>query len=68
MKNTQFNVEDVFTDVISKDSISQEQISKLNNVLSKNDVNINIKPNFNFFKPKKNNNIDYQPSAPPYYE
>ena len=35
MKKTQFNVEDVFTDVISKDSISQEQISKLNNLLAK---------------------------------
>ena len=29
-------------------------------------MNINIK--FNFFKPKKKNNIDYQPSAPPYHE
>ena len=27
MKNTQFKVEDVFTDVISKDTISTEQIS-----------------------------------------
>ena len=32
MKNTQFKVEDVFTDVISKDAISTEQITKLNNV------------------------------------
>ena len=31
MKNTQFKVEDVFGDVISKDNFSQEQISKLNN-------------------------------------
>ena len=35
MKNTQFNVEDVFGDVISKDSISPEQITKLNNFLAK---------------------------------
>ena len=29
MKNTQFKVEDIFTDVISKDTISTEQITKL---------------------------------------
>ena len=28
MKNTQFKVEDIFTDVISKDNISKEQITK----------------------------------------
>ena len=31
MKNTQFKVEDVFTDVISKDTIPTEQITKLKN-------------------------------------
>ena len=35
MKNTQFKVEDVFGDVISKDCISPEQITKLNNFLAK---------------------------------
>ena len=35
MKNTQFKVEDVFTDVISKDTISTEQITKLNNFLAR---------------------------------
>ena len=35
MKNTQFKVEDVFGDVISKYNISQEQITKLNNSLAK---------------------------------
>ena len=35
MKNTQFKVEDIFTDVISKDIISTEQITKLNNFLAK---------------------------------
>ena len=35
MKNTQFKVEDVFTDVISKDAISTEQITKLNILLAK---------------------------------
>ena len=35
MKNTSFKVEDVFGDVISKDSISPEQITKLSNFLAK---------------------------------
>ena len=30
MKNTSFKVEDVFNDIIHKDTISQEQITKLN--------------------------------------
>ena len=34
-KNTQFKVEDVFGDVISKDNFSQGQITKLNNFLAK---------------------------------
>ena len=35
MKNTSFKVEDIFSDVISKDTISAEQITKLNNFLAK---------------------------------
>ena len=35
MASTKFNVEDIFGDVISKDSISPEQITKLNNFLAK---------------------------------
>ena len=35
MKNTSFKVEDIFTDVTSKDTISAEQITKLNNFLAK---------------------------------
>ena len=35
MKNTQFKLEDIFNDVINKDTISQEQIVKLNNFLAK---------------------------------
>ena len=35
MKNTQFKVEDVFGDVISKDNFSQEQITKLSIFLAK---------------------------------
>ena len=33
MKNTQFKVEDILTDVISKDTISPEQITKLNEMM-----------------------------------
>ena len=35
MKNTQFKVEDIFTDVFLKDTISTEQITKLNNFLAR---------------------------------
>ena len=35
LKNTQFKVEDIFDNVISKDTISTEQITKLNNFLAK---------------------------------
>ena len=35
MNSTKFKVEDIFGDVISKDTISQEQITKLNNFLAK---------------------------------
>ena len=35
MKNTSFKVEDVFSDVISKDTISQRKIIKLNIFLAK---------------------------------
>ena len=35
MKNTSFRVEDVFSDVISKDIFSREQITKLKTFLAK---------------------------------
>ena len=35
MNSTKFRVEDIFGDVISKDTISSEQITKLNNFLAK---------------------------------
>ena len=35
MKNTSFKVEDVFNDIIHKDTISPEQITRLNNFLAK---------------------------------
>ena len=66
MMNTQFKVEDVFGDVISKDNFSQEQITELNNFLAKKNVNINLNIKFNLFKPRQKKNIDIEPSAPPY--
>ena len=68
MKNTSFKVEEIFNDVINKDTISQEQIIKLKKFFSQNDVNININIKFNFFKLKKKTNINYKPSAPPEYD
>ena len=35
MDSTKFKVEDIFGDAIGKDSISPEQITKLNNFLAK---------------------------------
>ena len=35
MRNTQFKVEDIFNDVINKDTIPQEQTIKRNNFLAK---------------------------------
>ena len=35
MKNTQFRVEDAFGDLISKDSITPKQITKISNFLAK---------------------------------
>ena len=35
MKNTQFNVEYIFGDIINKDNIRQDQIIKLNKLLVK---------------------------------
>ena len=68
MNSTKFKVEQIFGDVIPKDSISPERITKLNNFCSGNNVNINIKINFNFLKRRKKKFIDTEPSAPPYYE
>ena len=68
IKNTQFKVEDVFGDVISKEIFSQEQITILSNFFSQNNVNINTKIIFHLFQPRKKTYTDYQPSAPPFYE
>ena len=53
MKDTSFKVEDVFGDVTSKDSISPEQITKLNVFFSQNSVNISFCKKIILFKPKK---------------
>ena len=68
MNSTKFRVEDIFGVVISKDSFSPEQITKINNFFSQNNVNINFNIRMNLFKPKKKTNTDYSASTPPYYE
>ena len=68
MNSTKFKVEDIFGDVISKDSISTEQITKLNNFFSKKKVKININIKINLFKPRKEKIKNYEPSAPPAYK
>ena len=63
MNSTDFKVEDVFGDIISKDSISPEQLTKLNNFFSQNKVNINFCIKINLFKLKKKF-THFEPSAP----
>ena len=65
MKNTSFKVEHVFGDNISKNNCSQEQIIKSNSFFSQSSVSIIINIKVNLFKPRKKNDIDCQPSAPP---
>ena len=67
MKNAHFKV-DVFGDVINKDKFSQEQITKLNNFSTKNNMKINFSIKINLIKPRKKKKIDYQPRALPYYD
>ena len=68
MNSTKFKVEDIIGDVISKNSISQEQILKLNIFFSQGIVNKNIKINPNFFKPRRKTIIGIEPSAPPFFK
>ena len=68
MNSTKFKVENIFGEIISKDSISPEQITKLDSFFSQNNVNNNFSIKINLFKPKKKANIDIEPSAPPAYE
>ena len=65
MKNTLFKVEDVFGDVISKNCIPPEQITKHNNILAEVMwiVNLRFCMKINFFKTRKKN-IGNQGSAP----
>ena len=67
MKNTQFKAEDIFGDIISKESISPEQKTK-QNFFSQKIVNINFSKKINLFKPRKKNNTNIESIAPPYYE
>ena len=65
MNSTKFKVEDISGDVISKNSVSPEQITKPNKFFSQNNVNRDINIKFNFFKPRKEKLKNYEPSAPP---
>ena len=53
MKNTQFKVEDVFGDIISKDKFNQEHITNPKKFFSQNKVKISFCIEINFFKPRK---------------
>ena len=50
MDSTKFKVEDVFGDVISQDSISPEQKTKLDTFFSQNNMNINFSIKIKLFK------------------
>ena len=65
MNSTKSKLEDIFGDVVLKDSISPEQITKLNIFFSKNNVKINLNIKIKFFIPRKKTNTLTQPSDPP---
>ena len=65
MTKTQFKIEQVFGEFISKDNFSQEQITKLNNFFSQNIMNMNKNVKSVFFKPRQTKNVGHQPCAPP---
>ena len=67
MNSTKFKVEDLSGDVISKDSITTEQINKLKKFFSKKNVNINKIIKITFFKPRRKKISDIEPSASPEY-
>ena len=64
MKKTSLRIKDVFGYIISKDSISPKQITKLKKIFSENNENNNFSIKLKFFKPRMKKN-DIQPSAPP---
>ena len=55
----------MFGDIISKDTTSAEQIATLNIFLGQNNVNIYFSIKIDLFKPRKDKNENYEPSAPP---
>ena len=70
MKITQFNVEEVFGDFVSKDSNSPEQTNKLKNVFVQKNVNFKFCRKIKLFKPREKYIYIYiyiyiEPSAPP---
>ena len=67
MKNTQFNVEDVFGDLIGNDNMSQDQIIKLNIFSAKMIYICSYQYEDKFFKASKKDIENYQPGVPPEY-
>ena len=67
MENTQFRVEDMFRDLINKDSISPEQRNKLIKLFWHNNGNNIFCMKIDLFKPRKRKIKKYEPSAPPEY-
>ena len=53
MTSTKFKIEVIFGDAISKDSISPEQITKLDTFFDQNNVNIYINIKINFLNLKR---------------
>ena len=69
MNSTKFSVEEVFVNSKVSNHITGEQMQKLNNFFSQNDVKVNfLNINVNIFKSKKFISKDIEPSAPPDYE
>ena len=68
MNSTKFSVEGVFVDIIGKEGISTEQITKLNNFFSQHDVNININMNLIFLELERKIMMNYKATAPTEYD
>ena len=67
MNSTKFKVEDKFGDIFSKDSISEEQLTKLNNFFNQNIVNITFCITIRLFKPRKEKTKTIEPFALAHY-
>ena len=64
IKNTQFEIQDIFSDTINNDNISQDQVTKPNNFLRKY-CEYEQKDQFNFLQAQQKKYTDIQRSALP---